>query len=280
MVDVYSEFEPAHERNEMPAFNGGDDDDDNALDTSTEPAPLVSRDDPYSFPDNVPTSARLQQVSDNQVCFDCSCEHPQWVNVSYAVFLCAACATIHAEFGLLVKPFSDQCLTIVELMLLWRTGNKAANQYWLPAWTALNAEYIHPKTTKDDRTKYIIDKYRGKWMFAEMRAQLGRDQHAFSTQPAAYYGPQPVAPPLNLPVPSPLLAPVAAAPHYNYDSVITQTQQLSIRTPNVSKDQKPAHVSTTAVNQAPSSSGKENLAPSFVMHNTGKYSKKKAKKHR
>jgi hypothetical protein len=156
----------------------------------------------------VSTCAELLAIGHNNKCFDCNTERPLWVNMSYCIFICAPCATIHAEFGMHIKPLSDQSLIPQDFELLEKTGNKAAHGYWLATFDPENEMGLHPRASKAARTRAIIGKYRGKWMLPAERAWLLSQQHAFSTQPAMY-GP-------------------TYTSFASYESLTSQPQQLSL----------------------------------------------------
>jgi hypothetical protein len=43
--------------------------------------------------------------------------------------------------------------------------SQVASNYWLAAWDNEVDECLSPQAGKDARTMYIIEKYRGKWLY-------------------------------------------------------------------------------------------------------------------
>jgi len=114
----------------------------------------------------------LKAIPGNSKCFDCAVEDPQWVNVNYAIILCADCADIHLEHGLNIVPFADGYLTEEYRSLLAQTGNRIASYYWMANWTPENPKHVREGCSKEERRQFIIAKYCGEWVSPTEKAKL------------------------------------------------------------------------------------------------------------
>ncbi|XP_051733518.1 arf-GAP with Rho-GAP domain, ANK repeat and PH domain-containing protein 1 isoform X3 [Ctenopharyngodon idella] len=106
---------------------------------------------------------RLWSNPSNKVCADCGAANPEWASVNLLVVICEACAGAHRSMssnrskvrGLKLdnKVWTEP---LIQLFVLY--GNKAAKSVWghnIPP-----AEQIRPDVSPDQRTEFILAKYR------------------------------------------------------------------------------------------------------------------------
>ena len=111
---------------------------------------------------------RLQKLSGNQVCADCTEKFPGWVALPHGVFICIDCAQLHRHLGRHISQvkavntgtylfYEDE----VEAMRVM--GNAKANGYYL------GAQDVPPKPSQHasrfEKEQYIRQKYeKKKWV--------------------------------------------------------------------------------------------------------------------
>ncbi|XP_011482125.1 arf-GAP with Rho-GAP domain, ANK repeat and PH domain-containing protein 1 isoform X2 [Oryzias latipes] len=109
---------------------------------------------------------RLRENPHNKVCADCGEANPDWASVNLLLSICKSCADHHRNLSSnlsKVRSMLDTKIWTEPIIQLFVTyGNKLANQVWAPAVPA--AEQLHPKSTDEERSKFIQDKYsRGRY---------------------------------------------------------------------------------------------------------------------
>ncbi|RVE63437.1 hypothetical protein OJAV_G00136170 [Oryzias javanicus] len=110
---------------------------------------------------------RLRENPFNKVCGDCGEANPDWASVNLLLSICKSCADHHKNLSDNLSKVRSMWLDtkiwtepIIQLFVTY--GNKLANQVWAPSVPA--AEQLHPKSTDEERSKFIQDKYsRGRY---------------------------------------------------------------------------------------------------------------------
>ncbi|KAG9392815.1 Arf GTPase activating protein [Carpediemonas membranifera] len=119
---------------------------------------------------------KLREKVENKTCFDCTQPAPTYVCMDFGTFVCTKCSGIHREKNRVVKSVSMALFTMEEVDAI--TGNGAAEQKWLKAWTPEDHKKPSPANPGQVRE------------FMRLKYEVKRWAQAAPTQPT----PQPAKP--------------------------------------------------------------------------------------
>lgn len=74
---------------------------------------------------------QLLKVAGNERCADCNTEGPEWASVSFGVFLCTVCASVHRQLGAHISRIKSIKLDNWEdsqIAAMKDMGNRASKQ--------------------------------------------------------------------------------------------------------------------------------------------------------
>ena len=102
----------------------------------------------------------ILSLPQNKFCADCKLQSPDWVSLSYGVFICYKCSGIHRSLGVQntrVKSIRLDTWTLQQLYFMSYLNNAIANDYW-EAILPENFSRPDPVSVKE-MTEFIKAKY-------------------------------------------------------------------------------------------------------------------------
>lgn len=76
---------------------------------------------------------KLQSKRENKICFDCSSKNPTWCTLTFGVYLCLDCSSVHRNMGVHISFVRSTVLdsfTLDQLRIMKVGGNGTASEYF------------------------------------------------------------------------------------------------------------------------------------------------------
>jgi len=123
---------------------------------------VINGDDNTNNQETINKIAELEKLlsfPENDNCADCKCDEPEWVSLTFGIFLCLDCSGIHRSLGTHISFVKSVFLDKWEdeqIELLRNVGNYIANQFW-----EKDLQQSKPSCDDsiDEKKEYVINKY-------------------------------------------------------------------------------------------------------------------------
>eukprot|EP00051_Salpingoeca_urceolata_P005273 m.71659 g.71659 ORF g.71659 m.71659 type:complete len:887 (-) comp14199_c0_seq1:225-2885(-) len=115
----------------------------------------------------------LRAVPGNETCADCGAPSPDWASLNLATLICIECSGIHRNLGVQTSrirslTLDDWCVAHLNIML--ELGNDSVNSVWEARFPP-HRQKPQPNSAREDKQRFIVDKYTHKAYLAPLRGE-------------------------------------------------------------------------------------------------------------